>query len=102
PLGASRPVSTVWARSATGCTIGGPDARDVPGLPSTLTTVLMNEEVAVPLREYGAGRPLVFSHIPKSAGTSLRASLRLALQPAAPFEGVDMSLAGAHNLVDDL
>ena len=49
------------------------------------------------MREYGPGRPLVFSHIPKTAGTSLRAALRENLQPTVYVDGIDSSLWGGHD-----
>jgi hypothetical protein len=48
------------------------------------------------VREYGPGHPLVFSHIPKTAGTSLRYVLRQVLQPAVFVDGVDDALFGAY------
>ena len=54
------------------------------------------------MREYGPGRPLVFSHIPKTAGTSLRAALRQSLQPSVMVEGVDGCLFGGYDDVHDL
>jgi len=46
------------------------------------------------LRTYGPGNPLVFSHIPKTAGTSLTAALYDALRPPVFVQGMDTSLAG--------
>jgi len=46
------------------------------------------------MRTYGPGNPLVFSHIPKTAGTSLTAALYDALKPAVFVQGMDTSLAG--------
>ena len=46
------------------------------------------------MRTYGPGQPLVFSHIPKTAGTSLTAALHDALKPAVFVQGMDTSLAG--------
>jgi hypothetical protein len=54
------------------------------------------------MRDYGPGRPLVFSHIPKTAGTSLRAALQQALQPTVFVEGVDGCLFGGYDDIDDL
>jgi len=54
------------------------------------------------MRDYGPGRPLVFSHIPKTAGTSLRAALRQSLQPSVFVEGVDGCLFGGYDDVDDI
>jgi hypothetical protein len=54
------------------------------------------------MREYGSGRPLVFSHIPKTAGTSLRAALAEALQPTVFVEGFDASLFGGYDDYDTI
>jgi hypothetical protein len=54
------------------------------------------------MREYGPGHPLVFSHIPKTAGTSLRGALRQALQPTVMVEGVDACLFGGYDDYEDL
>src|SRR3954468_19338379 len=48
------------------------------------------------VREYGPGHPLVFSHIPKTAGTSLRYVLRQVLQPEVFVDGVDDALFGGY------
>jgi hypothetical protein len=48
------------------------------------------------MRTYGPGDPLVFSHIPKTAGTSLRALLQEALQPTVFVGGLDRSLFGGY------
>jgi hypothetical protein len=50
------------------------------------------------MREYSPGHPLVFCHIPKSAGTSLTAALIEALQPSRPVVGVDLTLLGGYEL----
>ena len=50
------------------------------------------------MREYSPGHPLVFCHIPKSAGTSLTAALVQALQPKRPVVGVDLTLLGGYEL----
>jgi len=42
-------------------------------------------------------QPLVFSHIPKTAGTSLTAALHQALQPDVFVQGMDQSLAGGYD-----
>lgn len=52
------------------------------------------------MREYGPGNPLVFSHIPKTAGTSLTAALYAALQPEVFVQGMDQSLAGGYDDFD--
>ena len=54
------------------------------------------------MREYGPGRPLVFSHIPKTAGTSLSAALRQSLQPAVFVQGFDTSLFGGYDDIDGI
>lgn len=54
-----------------------------------------------PMREYGPGNPLVFSHIPKTAGTSLTAALVEALKPAVFAQGMDQSLAGGYDRFDE-
>jgi hypothetical protein len=50
------------------------------------------------MREYPPGRPLVFCHIPKSAGSSLTAALIASLQPPHPVVGVDLTLLGGYEL----
>ncbi|MFL6155317.1 MAG: hypothetical protein ACJ72D_04470 [Marmoricola sp.] len=52
------------------------------------------------MREYGPGNPLVFSHIPKTAGTSLTAALHQALDPGVFVQGMDRSLAGGYDDFD--
>lgn len=52
------------------------------------------------MRQYGPGNPLVFSHIPKTAGTSLTAALREALQPSVFVFGMDQCLAGGYDQFD--
>ncbi|MDN5893795.1 MAG: hypothetical protein L0H93_07175 [Nocardioides sp.] len=49
------------------------------------------------LRDYSPGNPLVFSHIPKTAGTSLRTALVETLQPDVLVRGVDTSLVGGYD-----
>jgi hypothetical protein len=51
-------------------------------------------------RQYGPGHPLVFSHIPKTAGTSLRVALEQALQPSVFVQGVDTSLLAGYDDLD--
>src|SRR3954453_12018047 len=46
------------------------------------------------MRHYGPGHPLVFGHIPKTAGTSLTAALQRALMPEAFVRSVDFALIG--------
>src|SRR5689334_19036922 len=53
------------------------------------------------MRTYGPGNPLVFSHIPKTAGTSLTAALYAALEPEVFVQGMDTSLAGGFDDFDD-
>jgi hypothetical protein len=52
------------------------------------------------MRTYGPGHPLVFSHIPKTAGTSLRVALEQALQPAVFVQGVDTALLAGYDDLD--
>ena len=54
------------------------------------------------MRQYGPGRPLVFSHIPKTAGTSLREALRQALKPDVMVEGIDLCLAGGYDDLENI
>ena len=54
------------------------------------------------MREYGPGHPLVFSHIPKTAGTSLRAALGAALEPDVYVQGLDSCLFGGYDDIADL
>jgi hypothetical protein len=54
------------------------------------------------VRQYGPGHPLVFSHIPKTAGTSLRYALRQALEPEVFVGSVDAALFGSDFDPDDL
>lgn len=54
----------------------------------------------VDARQYGPGHPLVFSHIPKTAGTSLRLALEQALQPSVFVQGVDTSLLAGYDDLD--
>ncbi|HZU80583.1 MAG TPA: hypothetical protein VE991_11755 [Acidimicrobiales bacterium] len=48
------------------------------------------------------GKPLVFNHIPKTAGTALIAALIEALKPVAPFHGYSRSALGAFATYDKL
>jgi hypothetical protein len=48
------------------------------------------------MREYGPGRPLVFSHIPKTAGTSVRVALEETLHTGPPVLGLDPALFGGY------
>lgn len=52
------------------------------------------------MRDYSPGNPLIFSHIPKTAGTSLTAALVQALQPGVFVQGMDQSLAGGYDDFD--
>jgi hypothetical protein len=52
------------------------------------------------MRTYGPGNPLVFSHIPKTAGTSLRVALEEALQPSVFVQGVDTALLAGYDDLD--
>jgi hypothetical protein len=52
----------------------------------------------VAMRRYGPGTPLVFSHVPKTAGTSLGAALDQVLKPAvAVHGGIDTALFGGYD-----
>jgi hypothetical protein len=53
-----------------------------------------------PAHDYGPGRPLVFSHIPKTAGTSLSMALQQSLQPSVYVFGLDTSLFGGYDDID--
>lgn len=53
------------------------------------------------MREYSPGRPLVFNHIPKTAGSSLGAALRQALDPVVEVGGFDRSLIGGYDDISD-
>lgn len=44
------------------------------------------------MRRYGPGEPLVFNHIPKTAGTALIAALAEAMAPTSFVEGLDGAL----------
>lgn len=63
-------------------------------------TAQHEEAAEVHTREYGPGTPLVFSHIPKTAGTSLRVSLERTLQPRRFVQGVDTSLLAGYDDLD--
>ena len=53
------------------------------------------------MRSYGPGNPLVFSHIPKTAGTSLGAALEQVLKPeVAVHGGIDTALFGGYDDLD--
>lgn len=52
--------------------------------------------------EIAPGRPLIFNHIPKTAGTSLTEGLIDAVQPTAPFHGTDRAALGPYQDVDKL
>lgn len=54
------------------------------------------------MREYSPGNPLVFCHIPKSAGSSLRGALIEALHPEFVVSGVDLALLGGYDDLDAL
>lgn len=45
------------------------------------------------MRDYGPGRPLVLSHIPKTAGTSVTAAVRAVLRPEVFVQGIDGALS---------
>src|SRR5688572_25724517 len=54
------------------------------------------------MREYSPGNPLVFCHIPKCAGNSLRAGLIEALQLEHFVRGVDLALLAGYDNLDAL
>lgn len=54
------------------------------------------------MHEYAPGDPLVFSHIPKCAGSSLRAALIEALKPERVVTRLDLSLLGGYDDVSTL
>lgn len=54
------------------------------------------------MRQYGPGNPLVFSHIPKTAGTSLHAALRTVIGPTVDVTGLDLSLFGGYDDLESL
>jgi hypothetical protein len=55
------------------------------------------------MRTYGPGNPLVFSHIPKTAGTSLSAALDAVLKPeVAVHGGIDTALFGGYDDIDSV
>jgi hypothetical protein len=55
------------------------------------------------VRSYTPGNPLVFSHIPKSAGTSLGAALDQVLQPkVAVHGGIDTALFGGYDDIEGI
>ena len=74
-------------------TVGSPMPRSLPD---------RHDAGGVLVRAYGPGRPLVFSHIPKTAGTSLRGALHEILQPTVSVDGLDSSLFGGYDDYDDI
>jgi hypothetical protein len=54
------------------------------------------------MRTYGPGCPLVLSHIPKTAGTSLGAVIQEALRPSVFVQGTDISLLGGYDNLDSI
>jgi hypothetical protein len=54
------------------------------------------------MREFGPGRPLVFNHIPKTAGTALQLALMQTLQPAKFVTGIDLALVGGYDDIDSV
>lgn len=51
---------------------------------------------------YRPGRPLVFSHIPKTAGSSLREAVKASIQPEVIFTGFGRVMLGSFSDVDSL
>jgi hypothetical protein len=62
-------------------------------------TTPRDEAPGLHTRQYGPGHPLVFSHIPKTAGTALALALQHALRPAVFVHGSDLVLLAGY---DDL
>jgi hypothetical protein len=60
------------------------------------------DEAAATPAVIAPGRPLILNHIPKTAGTSLTEGLVNAVQPTAPFHGIDRSALGPFEDVDKL
>src|SRR4051794_32591010 len=54
------------------------------------------------MREYRPGRPLVFNHIPKSAGSSVQAALRASLEPTVFVRGLDLALVGGYDDIESV
>jgi hypothetical protein len=55
------------------------------------------------MRTYAPGNPLVFSHIPKTAGTSLGAALVQVLKPeVAVLGGIDTALFGGYDDIESI
>jgi hypothetical protein len=54
------------------------------------------------MREYPPGRPLVFTHIPKTAGTSLREAVTASLEPEVVFNGFGRATLGSFSDVDSI
>jgi hypothetical protein len=55
------------------------------------------------MRTYGPGNPLVFSHVPKTAGTSLSAALDAVLKPeVAVHGGIDTALFGGYDDIEGI
>lgn len=52
------------------------------------------------MREYAPGRPLVFNHIPKTAGSTITAALEQILKPAVFVRGLDRALVGGYDDLD--
>jgi hypothetical protein len=60
------------------------------------------DEAAATPAVIARGRPLVLNHIPKTAGTSLTEGLITAVQPTAPFHGIDRCALGPFEDVEKL
>lgn len=54
------------------------------------------------MREFAPGRPLVFNHIPKTAGTALQLALIDFLKPAKFVTGLDLALVGGYDDIDSV
>jgi hypothetical protein len=54
------------------------------------------------MREYPPGSPLVFTHVPKTAGTSLREAVIASLEPEVVFNGFGRATLGPFSDVDSI
>jgi hypothetical protein len=54
------------------------------------------------MREYPPGSPLVFTHIPKTAGTSLREAVIASIEPEVVFNGFGSATLGSFSDVDSI
>jgi hypothetical protein len=54
------------------------------------------------MRQFGPGKPLVFNHIPKTAGSTITAALEQILQPPVFVRGLDRALVGGYDDLDSV